>query len=134
MADLDGTDDIFDSRDVIERIEALKDEWREATEHDPDEFVMFEDDWAVGLGEEGAAELMALEDLRSEISSSEFDFGITFIREDYFPEYVQELVSDVGDMPREIPGYIVIDWDATADNLRIDYSTVEFRGETYLYR
>ena len=37
-------------------------------------------------------------------------------------------------MPREIPSYIEIDWDATADNLKVDYSEIEIDGDTYFYR
>jgi hypothetical protein len=33
-----------------------------------------------------------------------------------------------------LPDWIVIDWDATADNLKVDYTEVEFDGVTYLVR
>jgi hypothetical protein len=133
MADLDGTDEFFDSRDVIERIEELTAEWNDATEHDSEEFHMSEDDWAVGLGEGGAAEIVALLAFRGQFGS-EFEDGITFILESDFENYARDLLQDIGELPRDIPDYIVIDWEATADNLSVDYSEVEFRGETYLYR
>ena len=56
------------------------------------------------------------------------------INDSYFVEYCEELVTDIGDMPKKIPGYIVIDWDATADNLKADYSSVDFDGVTFWYR
>lgn len=56
------------------------------------------------------------------------------IRESYFVEYCQQLLADIGDLPDEIPHYIVIDWDKTADNLRVDYTESEYEGVTYLYR
>jgi hypothetical protein len=43
-------------------------------------------------------------------------------------------LEDVGDLPRGIPSYIVIDWAATADNLKVDYTEVDFDGVTYLVR
>ena len=48
----------------------------------------------------------------------------------------QELYSmtKVGDMPKEIPHYIVIDWEATANNLRADYTTIEWGDQTYYVR
>jgi hypothetical protein len=40
----------------------------------------------------------------------------------------------IGDMPKEIPSYIVIDWDATAENIQADYTSVDFDGVTYWIR
>lgn len=56
------------------------------------------------------------------------------IHEDYFKTYAQELVQDIGDLPNGIPSYIEIDWEATADNIRQDYTSVEFDGVTYYVR
>lgn len=56
------------------------------------------------------------------------------IHESYFTDYCQELVSDIGDLPREIPSYIEIDWEATAENLKADYTEIDFDGETYYMR
>ncbi len=56
------------------------------------------------------------------------------IRDSYFVEAMQELLSDIGELPQEIPHYIVIDWEATANNLLVDYSSVEFGDVTYWYR
>jgi hypothetical protein len=61
-------------------------------------------------------------------------YPITLIRDSYFVDYCEDLVSDIGDMPREIPSYIVIDWEKTAENLLVDYSSVDFDGEDYWYR
>lgn len=61
-------------------------------------------------------------------------YPVTLIHEDYFTEAMRELVEDIGDLPNGAPPYLVIDWEATADNLRADYSEVEYDGETYLYR
>ena len=49
-------------------------------------------------------------------------------------EYVQELLQEIGDLPKNIPSYIEIDWDKTADNISNDYSTIEIDGITYFYR
>ncbi len=45
-----------------------------------------------------------------------------------------EMLSDIGDLPRDIPHYIVIDEDATARNIQQDYTSVDFDGATYWVR
>lgn len=61
-------------------------------------------------------------------------YPVTLIPEEDFVDYVEELVSDIGDLPREIPSYIVIDWQRTADNVRYDYDEVDYQGNTYYFR
>ena len=77
-------------------------------------------------------ELTELEGLRDEVS--EWSDGATLIPESEFAAYCRELLEDCGDIPKDPPHYITIDWDATADNIRVDYSEVEYQGETYLVR
>ena len=60
------------------------------------------------------------------------DYGCDYLVNDsYFAEYARDLVEDCGDIPRDLPHYIVIDWDATADNIRQDYTAFEFNGRTF---
>jgi hypothetical protein len=66
--------------------------------------------------------------------SSDWNYGATLIREGYFTQYAEELVKDIADLPRDIPSYIAIDWEKTAENLKVDYTPIEFDGETYLVR
>ena len=84
------------------------------------------------FGTDEQEELAELEELESEVS--EWSDGNILIPESDFTDYCRELLKDCGDIPRNLPGYVVIDWDATADNIRADYLTVDFQGETYLYR
>ena len=86
--------------------------------------------------EDELKEIEEINDLEDEINNGEFEFGTTLIDEDYFEEYCEDLVSDIGDLPKDLPSYISnnIDWSGIADDLRQDYSEVEFRGTTYLYR
>ena len=116
------TQDVIDSRDVIERIEEL--EILIAGESKSDDFLEYTDEYdkLVSLKEE------------CEQYSSEWKYGIALIHESYFEYYVQDLLSDIGVLPREIPWYIVIDWEKTADNIKIDYTDVDFDGETYYIR
>ena len=55
----------------------------------------------------------------------------TLILEDDFQEYVKEMADDV---VGNIPSWIVVDWKATASDVQMDYTAVEFDGETWLVR
>jgi hypothetical protein len=132
----DNSDDVIDSRDIIERITELESEladFLEETEEDEDGVevvVNDEDDF------DDIAELRTLRELRDEVDgyASDWKYGVTLIRRTYWVEYVEEMLKDIGDLPRDIPSYIEIDWEATASNIEQDYSTVDFDGEEYLYR
>jgi antirestriction protein len=122
--------DIIDVRDLIarfEELESLKDN-AGGTFNEP-------------YTAEDAEELKALQALLSDLKGNGGDeqwrgdwYPVSLIREDYFVDYCQELLEDIGDIPKGLPGYIVIDWEATAENLKADYSTVDFDGQTYYYR
>jgi hypothetical protein len=162
--DLSNRNDIIDSRDVIARIEELTDERtaladalkeaREAHEAIPDpdlppeipqeeQQAMLAD--AVDLAAEDlkewdessdAEELKALLALQEEAEgyASDWQYGCALIRDSHFEEYAEELVKDIGDLPRELPGYIEIDWKKTAENIQVDYTSVDFDGVTYWVR
>lgn len=86
------------------------------------------EEWVV----ENKEELDELENLESEIS--EWNYGATLIDKSDFIEYCEEWCEEIGDLPRYMPSYLVIDWDATADNLKRDYTTVTYQGTDYLVR
>ena len=77
-------------------------------------------------------ELEALQALKDEVP--EWDDGNTLVPGEDWIDYVQELLIDTGDLPRNIPWYIEIDWDRTAENIALDYGTVYYLGTTYYYR
>lgn len=60
----------------------------------------------------------------------------TLISKDYFEEYCEELVRDIGDLPKDLPWYIQnnINWAGIAEDLKVDYNEVELDGEDYLIR
>lgn len=121
MNEISNTEDVLDVRDIIERFEELEN--IEIKDDDEDQ------------------EFQTLQSLLDDLKGNGGDeqwrgdwYPITLIRDSYFVDYCEELVSDIGDLPREIPAYIAIDWEKTADNLRVDYSCVEYDGVEYLYR
>ena len=65
---------------------------------------------------------------------SEFTYGCTLIEEDDFEDYVRELLVDIGCIPEDFPNWIEIDWEATSENVKQDYSELEYKGETYYFR
>lgn len=134
---ISNTDDVIDSRDVIERIAELKAEFTENTEGDNgDDFSMSEDDWAFGLGEYDAHELVTLMELAEEGESlADWVHGETLIHDSYFEDYAEQLAEDCGMIDREAGWPLTyIDWERAAEALRQDYTQIDFDGETYWAR
>jgi len=125
MADIDNGQDVLDVSDICDRVEELEAKVEEQT----------------ALDDEDADELMTLCTLLAQMKGYGGDnewrgdwYPGALIRRSYFVEYCEELVKDIGDLPRDLPGYLAIDWQATADNLEVDYSSVDYDGVEYLYR
>ena len=148
---MDFTESIIDTRDIQDRIdeiesdiESLEDEITELSEEideldeenadDKNEIDLKLDDIEDKRGqiEDLQEELSMLLDVRSEVP--EFSYGETLIYEDYWIEYVQELCEDCGYISKDFPYWIEIDWEATAKNVAMDYSTIELYGNTYYFR
>lgn len=138
----------MDSRDLIEERDNLKAELLESfNEQFPESKVdEFEDIRLADItdaeeyeswekyNEDDIFRIKAIDNLEDEVSSNEWNYGITFIPEDEFEDYCKELCEDCGYISKDFPHWITIDWSDTADNMLQDYNEVEFDGETYLYR
>lgn len=111
-------DPIIDSRDLHNRYEELL--------HDLDNLdpEAEETQWA----EELAAEIAAFEPFIKDVPDD-----VQLISEDHINDYVLESVSDQDDGPAGLASWVVIDWDATAANLRMDYTEIEIDDATYYY-
>jgi hypothetical protein len=112
---------IIDSRDIIARIEELESRKAEGETLDDDE----------------AHELEKLAELASEVEpyAPDWRYGSGLIRDSYFTEYAQELAEDLGAVNRDMSWpYTCIDWDAAADELKQDYTSVDFNGVEYWIR
>ena len=85
------------------------------------------------FGDDEKTELEELETLKNEIS--DFKHGETMIPENDFEDYARELAEDIGAISgnEEWPCNC-IDWERAARELAMDYSTVEYQGDTYLVR
>lgn len=136
-------DDVIDSREVIERIEELAAEMTDlqdaltAAQEETDAPAVESAQAAIQTWqEENQSELDALRGLQDDAEgySEDWKHGATLVRDSYFVQYAQELLQDIGDLPKNLPHYIEIDWEATARNIRMDYTGVEFDGITYWIR
>lgn len=133
------TDSTIDSRDIIERIDDLYGEraqWvDERTDAESGDWQAVAFLWKLAHPDE-SAELAALEKLAEEAEgyADDWTHGVTLIRDDYFTDYARELLEDCGTIPRDLPTWVEIDWEATARNVRMDYTYVNFGGVTYWVR
>mgnify|MGYP003349357147 CR=1 FL=1 len=126
---------MLDSRDLEERreeleseLETLRDAVNEAAHEDKEAAEESLAEWE----REYASELRDLNNAQSEVC--EWCDGATLVPERQWVDYVQELLEECGDIPKDVPWYVAIDWDKTAENVKADYSEIEICGETYIYR
>ena len=139
---ISNSDDIIDSRDIIERIAELEstraflqDKVEEATlEPDFDADASEAADALAAWDEENQSELDALRAFAAEGADyfSDWPHGETLIRDSYFETYAQELHEDINGSGKgnDWP-FTCIDWERAAHELQYDYSSVEFDGVTY---
>ena len=105
----DLTTDIIDSRDVIEAIDDL-------------ESIIDDEECTEEERKEATEALEEINTFFEEfMESSEWTYGLTMISEEYWIDYVQDLVTDCGYINKDIPSWIEIDWDTTAENIAQDY-------------
>lgn len=149
--EITNSENTIDSRDVIARIEYLN-PWKVEDKRTAyvEEFKTQEE--AQGYIDEQpederghlvaveytdeAEELKALQDLaqEGEDNAEDWQYGATLIHEDYFETYAEEYASDLRDYDEAQWPFMHIDWAAAADHLKMDYSEVEFDGQTYYVR
>ena len=114
--DSDNNSDIIDSRDIIERISELED--------------------GETLNENDQEELDILVDLAVQAGDSpDWKYGETLIRDSYFVEYAQQLAEDTEAVNADAmwPNNH-IDWEAAANELKLDYFTIDYDGVYYWMR
>jgi hypothetical protein len=114
------TADTIDVRDIIARFEELED----ASDGLPD-------------AEERTQLAAILDDLKGNGGDEQWRgdwYPSTLICDSYFTYYAREMLEDCGTIPCDLPSWVKIDWDATAGNVRMDYTPVDIDGVTYWYR
>lgn len=137
------SDDVIDSRDVIQALEELDAEFQSRYDEYLDDLdgegeeLDFED-W---LYDQDTSELDALKSLTEQAENSpDWEYGETLIRESYFTRYIEELIDDCYELPKEFNSgnwpwrHMTMDYEAAAEETKVDYMEVDFDGVTYLIR
>jgi hypothetical protein len=130
MREVNNSQDVMDSRDVIEALEEMEsdfEDWKADFDEDPPGDEEYPD-WE---------ELVALRNFVEQASCvDDWEYGVSIIHEDYFTEYCKEMLADIGEIPKDLPWYIEsnLNWDGVADDLKADYIEVDFNGVTYYIR
>ena len=129
---IDNTQNIIDVRDIIERVEELESSIQDYENEDGD----------IELRDEHISQKEELEELRGVLSElagyggdEQFEgdwYPVSLIHDNYFETAMDELLEDIGDIPRDLPCYLTITVDYVA--LKQDYSSVDIGSETYWYR
>lgn len=139
--ELNNSDDVIDIRDVIARFEELESEREDLESVIADDESDDAQTALTNWDDEHFGELELLRGLLKDLESYGGDeewrgnsYPLQLIHPDYFTKYVRELLVDCGDIPADLPDYVEIDWDATADNVRVNYSIVDVDGVEYFYR
>lgn len=115
--------------DLESELNNLKDALEEADDEDREQCQADLAEWE----EDNRERFDALRDLLSEVDSR---YGVTLIPEDEFENYARDLADDLygSDARSSSWPFTCIDWEQAADELKQDYSTVEFDGDTYYFR
>ena len=133
-------DDVIDSRDIIARIEeleselgAVEDNFDETEENEAYNQAVHE--WHAS---NDGIELKELQALADECEGySDWQHGETLIRQDYFVQYITELIGECYEMP-EMEGwpmqYLTMDYEAAAGAAEQDYALVSSGDQDYWIR
>lgn len=115
------TDDIIDSRDVLDAIKDLE----ANEERDPEEQEYL--DVLIAFSEAGAS------------ASEDWEYGAVCVADAHFEDYARDLAEECApsreaqQMLSQWP-YCHIDWEEAANALKDDYTSIEFDGYTFWTR
>jgi hypothetical protein len=142
MSYIDTNADTINASDLTDRVEELEETQPDMTVDINGHDVYTADYVAWALANADAvkelAELRALlDDLRGNGGDHQWRgdwYPGYLVRDSYFVDYARETVQDCGYVPEGLPDWVVVDWDATADNVRFDYTSADIDGVTYWFR
>lgn len=125
--------DYVQSKEAREEYSAVLDAVEGALSDDAHVMLMHTCNWS--MEQEHEFLQLATAVTLGEADVEDWEYGAQLIHEgDFDGRYAKQLCEELGYMSGDLPGFIVIDWDATASNLRVDYQEIEICGETYLAR
>ena len=93
-------------------------------------------DGFTGIDEDELEELNALVQVQEEAEKYNCDWrhGATLINESYFSDYTKEFVQDCSNVDLNSWPFNSINWEDAADELKQDYTEIDFNGTTYYIR
>lgn len=117
---------ILDLRDLISRYEELESD-------------VINDDAAPDDEQEFSELAALLDELEGQGGDEQWRgewYPITLIDVDDFVEFCEQEIYDCGYLKNDLPWFLIkhINWDGVADEMKADYSTVTFQGNSYYYR
>jgi len=107
--------DVFDSRNLLDELKTLD-------------------------KEDDIERISAIEELIEEVGKDNCEFGVTFIRENFWVEYCEDFAYECGYLGSPYgasdtnPLWYHIDWESWADSMAQDYDQIEFDGDDYYWR
>jgi hypothetical protein len=151
MTEISNNDKIISVSDITERVDELREE---RADHDKESGTVRSEDgtpfvdgdrepspelWESENPDE-AEELATLEKILEALRGrgTSHDWGDdtypdSLIADFHFAEYAEDFAHDIGAVSRDA-SWVVIDWEATANGMKQDYSSVDFDGTQYWYR
>ena len=111
----------LDARELMKELDELRDQ---KTDAEGEEDIP-------GLDEEEEERLTALLELEEALGP---DSDVTLIPDDEFEDYAEEMAYEVGFVEQNSTISSYIDWERWAEDCKMDYTTITFDGDDYLYR
>lgn len=133
-------DDTIDSRELAELLAEMasdRNDLEDAVEEAEDDEAKAEAEAALAeWDDDNGEEYEALKAFCEEAEQycGDWVHGVQLILDEHWDEYAEQLTDDLGALPSGIPEWVVIDWEATAENLKADYTAVEWGPYTYWVR
>jgi hypothetical protein len=136
--------EMLDSRDIIERLEELTEHFGALHEQETEdgETVLAFGEWVKTLPDDDLSyEFTELLNLQNECESCpDWYHGEQLIREDYFEDYIEEMIKECYPIPKEMDSgewpfrHFYLNYEAAAKEAEYDYNYVSFMNKNYLIR
>lgn len=139
----------YDTRDLETRLEELESDFQvwfqQLTDDDKKDIAAcwdepldrmdehhFKEEWIIATND--GEEYKNIQNLKNELGRL-FKDGTELIHQGNFEDHARQLAEDIGAIDRNASWPCnFIDWERAADCLMMDYSSVDYDGETYYYR
>lgn len=146
MKNIDNTQDLMDSRDIIKYLEEITEE-RNELQDQLDEVLTDDEDNHVLIAdireelEPLIEEVESLQDFCNEADNcADWSYGEAVIHEDYFTEHTKQIIEDCYEMPEGFNNgqwpwnNLEMDWEGAAEDLKQDYREIDWDGTTFFVR